>query len=347
MSAPDLDCRPRIAVDTSPLADPRGSLARWMEPALEALTAHGGVECVPFESSRTRCPRVRLLRGAQRRLVQSCQGLHSFTSGFPLRIPDRVPLVQTVHELPWRHGVAEGSGPLHRGWVAAGRRRAIAVVCPTEHVRGDLLAARRGRSTGPPIRVLSWGLDPAFRRPSPTGRPADRALLLPLADRPKKRALCAVRALPHLPSDLQLQLTGHRRQAPSELLSAARDLGVADRVEWLGRVDGSALPDRFARAAGVLCLAASEGFCLPVAEALASGVPPIYPRAGAQAEVAGGHGYACDDPTDPRALAGAIERALTWSAADADAARAFSVRYAWSAWAEGAVRLWRELVADR
>ena len=70
----------------------------------------------------------------------------------------------------------------------------------------------------------------------------------------------------------------------------ARDLGVANRVRFVGSVDDRELP-RYYQAADLLVMPSlHEGFCVPVIEAQASGLPVVAARATALPETAGDAG---------------------------------------------------------
>jgi hypothetical protein len=93
-------------------------------------------------------------------------GLHSFTSSFPLR--GRGARVQTVHELPWRHGVAENADWRHRFWASVGTWRAQRVLCPSAHVARDL--ARSPFVARAKVRVVPWGVAARFSDEAPAGK---------------------------------------------------------------------------------------------------------------------------------------------------------------------------------
>ena len=149
-----------LGLDVSPLVRPHPpGVVRAVEGLARALEASGKVEVVRLapESGED------LRRWRQRRLPAlvaelALDGLHSTVSAFPLRA--RCRRVQTVHELPWRHGVAENADLRHRLWAAVGPLVADRVVCPSEHVARDLRRRLLPGASG--VRVVPWGCGPPF-----------------------------------------------------------------------------------------------------------------------------------------------------------------------------------------
>jgi glycosyltransferase involved in cell wall biosynthesis len=64
----------------------------------------------------------------------------------------------------------------------------------------------------------------------------------------------------------------------------AFELGVFDRVHFLGQVSDERLPDLYRSASLFVMPSRHEGFCIPVLEAMASGLPVLAARAGALPE---------------------------------------------------------------
>ena len=348
MSTPVRSRRARIGLDLSvaTATGERSSALRWARPAHQAARALTRFELVPLGLSAPVNRTARALSMRREVARAELDLLHGLTSGlrdWPVLGPGGPVRVQTVHELPWCHGVREGADLVHRFWVRAGRAAGAHAVCPTQHVARDLVAAGR---TPTDVTVLPWGVDHAFHaHPGSIG--GSTRLVLPLAGREKKRAHLAVAALTHLPREVTLELTGPDGPGLSRARLAAEASGVADRVRHLGTVPDEELPGLFARAGAVLALATSEGFCLPVAESLAVGTPTVVSGGGAQAEVAAGAGAVCHEPDDARCLADAIERALGFDAAARARAREVGARYTWSRWAEAAAVLWESLLEQR
>jgi glycosyltransferase involved in cell wall biosynthesis len=89
----------------------------------------------------------------------------------------------------------------------------------------------------------------------------------------------------------------------------AAELGVADRLHWLGRVDDDTLRDAY-RSADVLVMPSRhEGFCLPVLEAMACGLPVVAARAAALPETVADAGLTFT-PDDADDLARQVRRIL-------------------------------------
>jgi glycosyltransferase involved in cell wall biosynthesis len=142
----------------------------------------------------------------------------------------------------------------------------------------------------PPILDLDWL--------SPKGQAPERHVLFVGRLAPHKRQDEVIRAFAlyrrrHAP-DARLTLVGEPLN--DSYLRALRDL--AERVggvtieHSLGQRE---LADRYASASAFLCLSEHEGFCLPLLEAFAAGVPVIARPAGAVPETAGDAALLTDD----------------------------------------------------
>ncbi len=341
----------RIGFDVSPLHRPHSpGVVRATAGLVRALAERGRheiVRLVPDENEGLRRWRWSRLPALVSEL--GLDGIHSPVSAFPLRGPGR--RVQTVHELPWKHGAGENADVRHRLWAAVGSRRADRVICPSEHVARDL-----GRRAGA-VRVCPWGAGREFAGEPPAGV-VDEAALDRYRLRRERFALClgAVREKKNLAAllhgraelqrrggpTLQIVVTGPRtRQLRRDLELAAR-LGLSAFVSAPGEIEEAHLPSLVRLAAVVPVLSASEGFAFPVLEAMACGTPTLVPRDSAQAELAGSAGIQTD-PADPAALADGLERAVrereTLRAALLERAAAFT----WERCAAQVEGIWDEL----
>lgn len=338
----------RIGFDVSPLARPHPlGVERATRELVAALERRGRLDVVRVTPPEG----MGLLRWRQLELPRACAplglaGLHSPVSAFSWFA--RVPRVQTVHELPWRHGAEENAGARHRFWARRGPGRAAATLVPSAQVARDLCA--ESPACAAKIRVVPWAPSACFaREPAARERDAVRAeftrpfVLAPGGARPKKAAERALAALELVARehglDAELVITGVRADERAE--AAARL--ASPRVRFTDVLADERLAAVTRAALAVVVLARSEGFGFPVVEALACGTPVIVRAQSAQAELAGDAGLAVD-PGDTAALAQALVRAhterATWSALGARRASEFS----WDASAERVERLWRELV---
>jgi glycosyltransferase involved in cell wall biosynthesis len=80
-------------------------------------------------------------------------------------------------------------------------------------------------------------------------------------------------------------------------------------VRWLGHVPDEDLPGLYAGARCFVLPSLYEGFGLPCLEAMACGTPVVASNAGALPDTCGGAALLVD-PSDPTAIADAVERAI-------------------------------------
>jgi glycosyltransferase involved in cell wall biosynthesis len=90
----------------------------------------------------------------------------------------------------------------------------------------------------------------------------------------------------------------------------ARANGVADHVDFTGLVADSQRDAAYAQAGAFITMSEHEGFCVPVLEALAHGLPVVARDAGAVRDTAGG-GALMIPGRDVRVAAAAVVRVLT------------------------------------
>jgi glycosyltransferase involved in cell wall biosynthesis len=132
-----------------------------------------------------------------------------------------------------------------------------------------------------------------------------------------------------------------------EALIAALDLGA--HVTRPGVVPEEDLPGLFAGADAFLYPTLYEGFGLPVAEAMACGVPVLTSSTSALQEIAGGYAYLVD-PMDVDAIA----RGIVDLATDPERRREYAelgrrraADFSWERAAEQTLRVYAEALAGR
>jgi glycosyltransferase involved in cell wall biosynthesis len=122
------------------------------------------------------------------------------------------------------------------------------------------------------------------------------------------RALDMLRADPEF-ADVRLMVAGGKGWKYQEVFDLVEALGMSDAVRFLGYVPDEALPVLFARCAAYVCPSITEGFGMPVLEAMLAGAPVVASNGGAIPEVAGDLARYFD-PLSPPDMARAIREEL-------------------------------------
>ncbi|OJX98329.1 MAG: hypothetical protein BGO96_03865 [Micrococcales bacterium 73-15] len=260
-------------------------------------------------------------------------------------------LVVTIHDaVPYTHpdlltprGVA-----WHRRMIGLAARAADAVVVPTLAVATELARHVDLRR----VEVIGEGVAQAFAAPPPARAVAAVTTRLGLPERylvavgtlePRKGLPTIIRALDQLPPDVHLAVVG-----PAGWGDATPE--ASDRVHLLGRLTDADLAAVVAGAAVSVHASRSEGFGLPLVEAMSVGTPVVHSAIDVFAEVAqlAGASFPVDDD---RALADAVRPFLADDSkartATASAGRAVAATHSWTNVAERLWDLYRELAADR
>jgi glycosyltransferase involved in cell wall biosynthesis/GT2 family glycosyltransferase len=238
--------------------------------------------------------------------------------------------------------------PVPFRWIerAALRGAAAAYVCNRE--AGEIL--RRKGLAGPALYV-PLGVDVEAFTPSVRDAPAPEAVIGYVGRlEPHKGVDVLLKAVATRP-DWRLELTGDGPQR-SILEALAAELGIADRVRFLGHAGGAELAARY-QAVDVVAVPSRpwpgwlEQFCRVAVEAMASGTPVVASRTGAIPDVVGEAGVLVD-PDDPVALAGGLADALEsarWTTLRA-AGLARSREFTWTRVAEQHLAVYREALGD-
>jgi glycosyltransferase involved in cell wall biosynthesis len=241
----------------------------------------------------------------------------------------RPPLFTLVHHLRCR----EDRPPLARALARAWERRLLAysaAVIVNSQTTARTVRELLGRASdegAPPIAVCPPGCDQlALSSAAPTAPAA--AAAAPADPRPTTggpvRLLATGNLIPRKGYDLLLEMLAGLRDLPWVLRVAgravdtsyrrrldrlARRLGLAERVAFLGELDGARLAEEY-RAADVFVFASRyEGYGISLAEAVRVGLPFVAFAAGAVAEVVGGRGLLVP-PGDRAAFAGHLRRLI-------------------------------------
>jgi glycosyltransferase involved in cell wall biosynthesis len=133
-----------------------------------------------------------------------------------------------------------------------------------------------------------------------------------------------------------------------ELAQVAASEGIADRVDFLGRVPQADVPGLYRGAEAIAYVSLYETFGHPVLEAFATGTPLVTSTTGGTAEVSGGAARLVD-PTDVGEIADGLGEVLTDEALRERLSKAGSVRvrdFSWEKCAVGTVDAF-ELALER
>ncbi|MGD9572521.1 MAG: glycosyltransferase family 4 protein [Thermoleophilia bacterium] len=163
------------------------------------------------------------------------------------------------------------------------------------------------------LGVMRQELPPAPRAPGGAGGPA-RLLFVGrgVPNKAQHHLVMASAALADAGRDHEMWLVGAWSAAPAyeeHCRALAEALGVGDRVRFLGSVDDDELGRRYADADAFVCLSDHEGFCVPLIEAMASGLPIVAYASSAIPETLGGAGLLLPEKP-PSLVAEAVMEAL-------------------------------------
>ena len=192
-----------------------------------------------------------------------------------------------------------------------------------DHVLADSLATKTDLITiyGTPeekITVLYSGVGNWFQPINDLARQTTVRAKYGLADwpfffsvgtvQPRKNYIRLCRALARLPerfTDFHLVIAGGKGWLDSPIYQAIADLGLEDRVHFIGFASDDDLPVLMSMAEAVPFVSLYEGFGLPVLEAMACGTPVVTSRLSSLPEVAGDAALLVD-PTDVEAISNAL-----------------------------------------
>jgi glycosyltransferase involved in cell wall biosynthesis len=278
------------------------------------------------------------------------------------------PMLATVHDVMWMLDPRFIShsrltrlvgGAFHRASLRATMSRADLVLTQTNASRTDIAACWPARRDD--IRVASPAADGSIH---PIERAASAQAIRHIVDpgtpfvltvgdaSPHKNHAGAVRAFGEAfvdrPEYRMILVRRFSRRDP-EFSRLIRTPGLLGRVIVLPHVPPTMLNALYNAAR--ICLQPSlyEGYGMPVIEAMTVGTPVVTSMTGALAEVAG-EAAALIDPTDPGAIATALDR-LDRDSQERErlsaAGRARAARFTWQACAREVLAAYRELAQAR
>jgi glycosyltransferase involved in cell wall biosynthesis len=302
------------------------------------------VRALNFAWHRLGWPPVEWLAGGH---VDVAQATH------PLLLPSRrAARLVTIYDLDFLDHPERTRGEIRRDYAAlagAHARKADQVIVISQHTASEVetrLGVPRSR-----ISICTPGAPDWPRR---TTEPAAGGCILFLGTiEPRKNIGALLDAYARLLAQDRLApplvLAGRVASEAAALVERSRTAPLAGHVEFLGYVDSDTRRDLFSRALVFVMPSHTEGFGMPVVEAMISGVPVIAADRGALPEAAGPAGMLVD-PDNAAAMADALRRVL----ADPDQRRRMSDdgfrharQFQWTRTAQGIREAWHLALEHR
>jgi glycosyltransferase involved in cell wall biosynthesis len=251
----------------------------------------------------------------------------------------KVPHVVTVHDVAFVRGperfTAHGVRVMKAGLERC--RRADLVLCPSTATVGDLVELGFDERR---IRRVPWGVesvpvsDADVARVQASYALPERFVLYVGTVEPRKNVARLARATAELREQLPLVVAG----APGWGEAGADQTGV----RFLGFVPERDLPALYASATVFAYPSLDEGFGMPVAEAMAYGLPVVTSRGTATEETAGGAAVLVD-AGDVESIRHGLATALDDAPRLAELGRVRAAGLTWDAAAEATVAAYREV----
>ncbi|MBK9170352.1 MAG: glycosyltransferase family 4 protein [Bryobacterales bacterium] len=228
--------------------------------------------------------------------------------GFTAPLAATVPNVTVFHDLQHKRHPENFRWfdlPFWRLLLWGSAHRSVRLIADSAATRDDLL--RFYRLDAARVSIIPLGVDPAFFGIAARRNP-QRYLLASSTLHPHKNLDGLLRAYAQFRRQcpgFRLVVTGLRGFFTDELEKLRRDLSLEEDVEFTGWLPREQLYDLFAGAWAFFYPSRFEGFGLPVAEALAAGVPTVCSDIRPLSDIAGDAALRFD-PADDTALAAAM-----------------------------------------
>jgi glycosyltransferase involved in cell wall biosynthesis len=322
-----------------------GVAARHPDPPADAWIP-------PVEVAQFPLPRLalyeawhRLRKPAVERATGRVDVIHATAMPVP---PRSAALILTVHDLAFlknpAHFTRRGNSFFRRGLELA-LRDADLVLCPSQATLDDCKQAGFEEDR---LRLVPHGVQVRPVSPEDIERVKVRHrierdyVLWTGTVEPRKNLPGLLRAWAQIDADAELVLAGPPgwNEDLDEHIGAARD-----RVRLLGFLPPSELAPLYAGATVFCYPSFTEGFGLPVLEAMAQGTPVVTSKDTSTQELAEGAGLLID-PHDPASIAAALARVLQDSGLGerlAAQGRARAAQYSWDAAADKTMAAYREV----
>ncbi|MGK6353109.1 glycosyltransferase family 4 protein [Parapedobacter sp. DT-150] len=226
-----------------------------------------------------------------------------YSPSFMPPLYSRIPFVFTIHDLMHLFYYSRWHRVYYEQVIARLAERAKQIITVSHYSKTqlvDLLGIDERL-----ITVVYNGVDEIYHSNRERFR-SERPYFLYVGNRRKNKnipAMLTAFARAAIPPDFMVFLSGHADEALSTLI---KQLGIENRVRFLGRIPEAKLPAVYRGAYATLFVSLMEGFGLPIIESMASGTPVLTATTGPLPEVAGDAAL-CVDPYDVAAIASGME----------------------------------------
>jgi glycosyltransferase involved in cell wall biosynthesis len=277
-----------------------------------------------------------LARGPQPDLVHAHYAHLAGAAALPWTTERKIPLVVSVHG---------GDVLVPKLAVPSTEvlRSADIVLCNS---RGTLRLASALAGRDDHMRVVHLGTDVPDEHELPPKHDEPTIATLANVD-PRKRHEDVLRALPLLPPEVRWTVIGDGPER-RRLEALARELGVAERVTFAGRLPPVEAHAGLARCHVMALASVDEAFGVAYVEALARGLPAIgCERESGPEEIAelAGAAMLLVPPRDPPAVAEAVRRALADPSLPSRARAAAAANFTWERCGQATVAAYEEALA--
>ncbi|MSR35405.1 MAG: glycosyltransferase family 1 protein [Gemmatimonadetes bacterium] len=288
----------------------------------------------------------RFLERARDADILHAQDIASVPPAFAARACSGAPVVTTFHT---SHFLKRAEMPLWRPILArfvSGSDYALAASV-------EIARVAEGLAPGTPVEPLTNGVETSLFRPvEPTLPPSSRwRLIVPRRLFPKNGVEFFVRAMPYIVDrvDAEAVLIGDGPER-ERLERLARELGVADRLSFLGKRRNDEMPGLLSSGDLAVFPSLMEATSVAALESMACELPVAASRVGGLPEIVDDEVGALFEPANPRSLADVVVRLLESGRLEELGRRARArVVERWSndRLAERHLEIYRELLARR
>ncbi|HCR04661.1 MAG TPA: hypothetical protein DIU18_05700 [Gemmatimonadetes bacterium] len=248
------------------------------------------------------CSTPRFLARARDADILHAQDLASVIPGILARVRTGAPLVTTFHT---SHFLKRALRPLWKPMLGHFVRAADHTLAAS----GEISSVARSLAPGVPVEALTNGVETALFRPvAPTLTPTKRwRLIVPRRLFSKNGVEYLVRAMPHIVvrAEAEAVVVGDGPER-ARLEKLANDLGVGERIAFLGRRPNAEMPGLLSSGDLAVFPSLMEATSVAALEAMSCGLPVAASRVGGLPEIVNERVGALFEPGDPHSLASVV-----------------------------------------